>query len=1405
MGGAPAIAVIGAAGRFPGARSVSEFWLNIQNGCNSAVELTDEMLMAEGFTADEIASGAVVRRRFLLADVDRFDSNLFGYAASEADIVDPQQRIALETVWELFESAGYDPTRFDGAIGSFAASGFNSYLLANVARNPQVIRDVGLLSVSLGNTKDFLTTRLAYHFDLRGPAVTVGTGCSSGLVAVHLAAQSLLAGESDLAVAGGVTVSFPQTGYRYRPGGTNSADGFCRAFDRRAGGAVPGDASAFVLLKRLDDAVADRDEILGVLLGTAINNDGADKLSFTAPSLDGQAAVIAEAVAIADIRPDDIHYIEAHGTGTPLGDAVEVQALTEAFESTGTDGHWLGSVKTAIGHTDTAAGVVGLINILGAYRHDRIPPTLHFEEPNPTADFATCGFRVAAEPIAWPRPGTRRLAAVSSFGIGGTNAHAIVADPPDDRPEQAMSVSSPRWQLARLSAADPVALAEGRSALVDWLHARGDVDIARVCHTLAVGRRELRYRSVVVGRTAADIADALDEAATVDSRDGGAVGFLFPGQGAQYPLMGAGLYREEPVFRRAVDGCLELLGDRFGIDLRAVFDDPTRATDLLSDTRFIQPALFVVEYATTELLAEWGVRPAAVVGHSLGELVAATVAGSMTWQTGCALSAIRGRLMAQPPPGATVAIACDVRTAEELIARAGATDIAIAAANADDQTVVSGGVASIEALVDDLRMRRVRATRLPGTVAVHSPLMDDVVDEFRRSVSGFAFRSPAAALVSGASGDWLDPSAVPDGDYWARQIRVPVRYREAFDAIESRCPVLIEIGPSNTLQGIAARRGFGRRVVTTLGPADASGGDASRMARAVGRLWARGVRVDRPEWIDGPPPRRISLPTYCFQGRRHWVTPADTAQPAVVSREARPGPAESTGDDGRGDADGGRRFRSPAHRVVVDAWQHVLGITDVPSDAEFQDLGGHSLLAVNLRAFIERSGIEISIGELMAEPTVSGMTRAVEAVERSSTPGRKPPPATATAEMLADVRRLADTVGSGAPTAAVDAVERVLLTGATGFVGAFVLAELLDRGVHRVICPVRADSDADAADRIERVMSQYRLRDPRWADRIDAVAGDIELPGFGLTDRRFAGLTEVDLIVHNAARVDVTASYRRLSAMNVTGTRHVFDLATTGRAIPVLHMSTSGAVVRGDERGLPIVESRRLAAEDVLALGYPQSKWVAEQIALRARERGLPVAVVRPHRISPHSVSGRGAYDDAMWNIVTACLELGVIPRADSPGSTATPINFVPVDYVASAVAHLGIALATDRLPDPAGADFHLANPTETTLDAVFSTARELGYECAGIPWEDWVTALTDSAVQPGASTATRAAATIVGAGARSPEMGSIRLDCTRARSVLDGNAIVCPPIDSHVVGRYLRQLMAPSSGRGTHDPAAAR
>jgi amino acid adenylation domain-containing protein/non-ribosomal peptide synthase protein (TIGR01720 family) len=915
----PGFAVVGMAGRFPGASDIEEFWQNVRDGVESISFFTEKELAAAGVDAAVLRDPLFVRAKGVLSGAEQFDARLFGYSPQEARLLDPQHRLFLECAWEALEEAGCDPGAA-GAVGVFGGAAMNTYL-AHIWSRPEILAAVGPFQAMLANDKDFLPTRVSYKLDLRGPSFNVQTACSTSLVAVHLACRSLAEGECDVALAGGVAVTLPRIcGYHYTEGGIHSPDGHCRAFDERAQGVVVGEGVGILVLKRLADALAGRDRIRAVIRGSAINNDGAAKVGFTAPSIAGQAEVIGAALDAARVDPATLGYVEAHGTGTALGDPVEVAALSEAFGARTARRCFcaLGSVKTNIGHADAAAGVAGLIKTVRALEEGVLPPSLHFTRPNPRIDFAASPFYVNAELRPWPQDGGPRRAGVSAFGLGGTNAHVVLEEAPPPPP----SGPSRPWQLLTLSAADETALEAATDRLAGHLAQSGE-SLADTAFTLAVGRRQLRYRRIAVCRDGGEAAAALAGRTAGQVFDGLAAGgerpvaFLFSGLGDQAVGMARELYATEPVFREELDRCCDLLEPRLGLDLRRVLypagerqrpaGPPTPdlrrllgrapetadpAEERLRQTRLAHPAVFAVEIALARLWRAWGVEPEALLGYSLGEYTAACLAGVMSLEDALALVAERARLIDSLPPGAMLAVPLPE---EEVLPFLGA-DLSLAAVNAPRLTVVAGPEEAVARLERELAVRGVVSRRLATTHAFHSVMMEPIAGRFAAAVRRVVLSPPRIPYLSNVTGTWITAAEATDPEHWVRHLLGTVRFAEGLgELLADPGRILLEVGPGQALATSARQHpdpaGAGRVVLASLPDVREGQEEEAFLLRALGRLWLAGARVDRPALWAGEERLRVALPGYPFQRQRYWIEPG-TLQPVAPELARRPDPAD---------------------------------------------------------------------------------------------------------------------------------------------------------------------------------------------------------------------------------------------------------------------------------------------------------------------------------------------------------------------------------------------------------------------------------------------------------------------------------------------------------------------------------
>ena len=972
------IAIIGMSGKFPGAPDLESFWANIAAGKDTITRFSRAQLEARDRAALEFGPDYVAAHG-VLENAEWFDAGFFGIAPRDADFLDPQHRMFLETCWNALEDGGYDPAQFAGQIGVFGGCSLNTYLLANLSANREFLDEltgtyqVGEFQTLLGNDKDFLCTRAAYKLNLRGPCFSVQAACATSLVAICQAAQSLLTYQCDMALAGGVSVTFPQhRGYVYQEGSMGSRDGSCRPFDADATGTVFGHGVGVVLLKRLEDAVADGDRIDAVIRGFAVNNDGAAKVGYMAPGVDGQAAVIAAAQAMAGISADSVTYIEAHGTGTPLGDPVEVAGLTAAFRAgTQRNGYCaLGSTKANIGHMDAAAGVGGVIKTVLAMRHRTLPPMANFSQPNPRIDFESTPFYVSGEASPW-QPDGPRIAGVSAFGVGGVNSHVVL----EEAPQAALEPSARAAHLLCVSARSEAALEAALTNLGQHLREYPEANLADVSYTLQTGRHGFDYRASVA-------CSGLNEAAQILSEPGNrqihkssvipgrsqAV-FLFPGQGAQFPGMGQTLYQTEPVYRKQIDECAEILRPLLGLDLRTLLfpsdADAEKTAEILAETRLAQPALFVTELAMASLWMEWGIQPRAMTGHSLGEFVAAVVTKVMSREDALRLVAARGRLMQQMEPGAMVSVRLGESRLAALLGRVKSEGLSIAALNSPSLCVVSGPFEAVAELERLLEQEAVGYKRLRTSHAFHSAMMEPMLDAFEEEVRKTALQAPSIPYVSGVTGTWITPEEATDPRYWRDHCRKPVRFADAAAVLlDMPAGVLLEVGPGQTLTTLAHQQ-RGNRDIPIVASMPERGSDevaSGSMLEALGRLWNAGVQPDWKRFWGLERRQRVSLPTYPFERRKHWIAPPEP-ESRISNTPKAPAPMLEIEPGVERESD----MSAEAHTIVVERrlrlqpvvaglFEELSGIATGPESfgTSFLELGFDSLFLTQVTQAIQR-------------------------------------------------------------------------------------------------------------------------------------------------------------------------------------------------------------------------------------------------------------------------------------------------------------------------------------------------------------------------------------------------------------------------------------------------------------------
>ena len=891
------IAVVGMAARFPGAESVDEYWQLLRAGRSGIRDISIDELARAGVSPEVYEDKNYVRRAASFREPSEFDANFFGYSPAEADVIDPQHRVFLENAWTALEDAGYDAQQYAGRIGVFGGSALNSYIV-NLSEHRPTRDSIGEVQAVVGNVMGLMPTRVSYHLDLRGPSCGIQTGCSTSLVAIHSACRSLIDGECDLALAGGVTVSHTTlSGYLYEEGNIASPDGRCRAFDAAGRGTVFGNGVGVVVLKPLTSALREGDAIRAVILGSATNNDGADKVGLLAPSVNGQAEVISQAIKVAGIDPSALSYVEAHGTATELGDPVEFTALDKALGGAldaASKRCAIGSAKTNLGHLDAAAGVAGLIKVVLSLQNKELPPSLNYETPNPQIDFENRPFYVNSQLSDWLPAGEPRRAGVSSFGMGGTNAHVIVEEAPEvNHRHLSNSREGSSWQVLPLSAKDAGALEKRKKQIAG--HVRGltqrdshheqsgrpsnaisaDGALADVAYTLQIGRRAMKYRSAIVCQSLTEFAEGVASGIeTLVAESPANVAFMFPGQGAQYPGMTSELYRTFRRFRETMNECAEILGPNLDL-LDLVYGTATDGSNdsnakegQLKSTINTQPAMFAVEYALADLLISFGIQPSALIGHSLGEYVAACLAGVFSLSDALRLVQFRGQVMQGCEPGSMLAVMQDEVQVKSLLP----DNLEIAVQNSRLQTVVAGSKPEIRNFELMLRDRDIACQLLQTSHAFHSSLMDPALGPLHECLSGIELNAPRLNLISNRTGEWLSQEQATNPDYWVEHLRHTVRFADGMDLL-TQLPntVFLEVGPGQTLGRLLKTQNADAIPIATLPGPHENRADEECLTHGLAELWCRGVPLQWHQIHSGEVRNRVPLPTYPFSRTPHLV------------------------------------------------------------------------------------------------------------------------------------------------------------------------------------------------------------------------------------------------------------------------------------------------------------------------------------------------------------------------------------------------------------------------------------------------------------------------------------------------------------------------------------------------------
>ncbi|GCE50447.1 type I polyketide synthase [Thermosporothrix hazakensis] len=1384
------VAIIGMACRFPGAPDVEAFWRLLCEGREGITFFTDEELLAAGVDPEQLAQPNYVRAASLLEKREFFDASFFGYTPREAEVMDPQHRLFLECAWHAFEHAGYNPETCSGVVGVYIGSGDNAYVF-HIHAHPHIEKAIGGNAIDYLNSGDYISSRVSYKLNLKGPSLNIRSACSSSLVAIYMACQSLMSYQCDMMLAGGVSVNpAPDQGYLYEETSLLSPDGHCRAFDARAQGTIFGDGLGAVVLKRLEDAVRDGDTVYAVIKGGAITNDGASRASYSVPGVDGQATAVLEALALAGVDPSTISYVEAHAAGTPLGDSLELTALIKAFQRRTAEKSYcaLGSVKSNIGYLNHASGVAGLIKTALMLKHKSMVPSLHFQQPNPQIGFATSPFYVNTQYRPWETPALPRRAGVNSLGVGGTNVHVILEEAPEADP----APFSRPVQLLVLSARTPSALEEVTAQLASHIERHPEQELADIAYTLQVGRKHFPYRRICV---CCDRIDAIQElqgknpATLLTHVDDGlrrSVIYLFPGEGSQHGGMCSTLYQEEALFRQHVDKVAVLLQKFLGEDVRALLfaDESSRLEERLREPQITQPLLFMLEYALAQLWMTWGIQPDAMLGWGVGEYVAACLAGVITLEEGLELALLYGRMVQKTGGGCMLSVSASVNEVLPLLP----AELSLAAQNGSTQCVVAGPCERIETLRALLSERGVQCHLLESAYAFHSPMLDPLLNEFRHTVQGIRFRPPLKRYISSVTGTWIMAEEASNPEYWVRHIRQTVQFAAGLQTILRgfEGAILLEVGPEQVLKVSAQRQldNTPHLFLASMRREEQCVMDTDFLLQTLGKLWMAGVHVDWQKIYADERRKRVPLPGYPFERKRYWLD----APSGFYAGHSVTSPVKDTAVF-QGECSTVMQTAYVAPRTELEQrlctlWQTFFGLREIGVYDDFFELGGHSLLATQLIAAINQAcQIELSVRHLLEKPTIAALAEAIEQLHRQAANEDASGPEALWKEIV-----LAEEIRLPAHVAAPEEPKAILLTGATGFTGAFLLSELLQRTKATVYCLVRASTPAQARERVLNNLSSRTLSRQCDLSRIIALQGDLALPCFGLPSAEFDRLAEsLDVIYHNGAQVNFFYPYQTLKATNVLGTREVLRLASRTRVKP-LHYISSVSVFDLDvydetilqEHIIPRCRSEAIAT----ANGYSLSKWVAEQIVFQYRERGLPVTIYRPGTITGHSETGVSNSGDVWLRLLMTCLRLGKAPMLDEY------MEILPVDYVSKAIVYLSQQQNTEKDV------FHLVSPELIPWQEVLHWLRTFGYQVELVPLSIWKSDIIEALkVKPDPDA--ELLLQLLEEGAASDANMFVhrtrrrnRFGCERTLERLKGSSIVYPSVDADLPGMYLHYLI---------------
>jgi acyl transferase domain-containing protein len=969
------IAVIGMDCKFPGANNCEEFWENLCNGKKSKTIFTDEELRKSGVPENRINDKHYVKANYVIKDEDKFDASFFGFTAKEAKLMDPQERLLLEASWHALEDAGYAKEGSTNKIGVFVGKSTSQYFMKNILSNYGIRKLEESREVWIGNDINYTATMISYKLNLTGPSVNVQSACSTSLLSVAMGCQSLLNYECDIALAGGVRLAVPQNvGYMYAPGEVFSPDGDCRPFDAKGNGTVIGSGVGIVALKRLSEAVEDGDQIIAVVKGYGYNNDGSSKVGYAAPSVTGERQAVYTAQLLSEVEPETITYIEAHGTGTELGDPIEIQALTEAFRASTDKNQFcaLGMVKANIGHLDTASGIAGFIKTCLVLKHGKLPPCINYNEPNKNIDLNNSPFYINKELMDWkPQCGVRR-AGVSSLGIGGTNVHMVLEEAVEERPVKSTLGSN----LLLLSAKTRSSMEKMAADLSNYLKKNKTADFENVLYTMNTGRKEFMFRSQLVCSSREECIEKLERITDFvnlsESRE--SIVFMFPGQGTQYIGMAKELYERVGAFRKEMDYCSDYLKGKLHYDLCEVLFHRASTEEnqnFLSETQNTHAALFCVEYALAKTLIHLGIKPSAMIGHSIGEYAAACISGVMELETALTLIAERGRIIQGLRRGSMLSVNLSAKEAEKYCN----SRICLAVENTNKLTVLSGETEDIEELAERIG-KEIGCRILHTSHAFHSRMMEEGAQQFRAVLKNIQWKEPQIPYISNVTGEFVKLEDIKDPEYWIKHLTGKVRFREGAEKFKvgKKCTFL-EVGPGNALTSFMRTNLHGEPETlfyNTIGGAKDAGDAVLYLLQTIANAWTQGHSLDVERIYEEGCYRKVSLPTYAFERESYWINeiqPEDSVEAIIEQKEENDSKKEQ--EYKRNDASNYVAPENELEEMLVEILEEVMELHPIGVTDNFIEIGGHSLIASQVISRIwEKFGIEIKMSQFMDRQTV---------------------------------------------------------------------------------------------------------------------------------------------------------------------------------------------------------------------------------------------------------------------------------------------------------------------------------------------------------------------------------------------------------------------------------------------------